>query len=316
MTDPRSDIRFDLPFDLARPPIPPIADCPRFVARWSLRYEDVSQDGRLLTDALPLAIGAVVWGQALVGSEVLAAMERDRVVPILSRLVMMGGDSPISAVRRVSGEGGYQLAHERGADGEVARIFMNAWVDVSADRARTHGGPVDAPPQTIAAGSVFAEHVFTRPFGPPEQRKVTSLRLGDRDVVPRAIHASARVESMLALPTEVSAIDADLTAADAPFVFGRMHTDSNQHVNSLVYPRLFEEAVLTRVARASLGGEWLCRRLEIAYRRPCFAGETVRVWLRLARVDARLFAQGVVAGDGDLEPWKRPRAVMRMILEA
>lgn len=308
MTDP--------PFDIHAPPIPDAADCPRFQARWSLRYEDVSQDGRLLVDGLPLAIGAVVWGQALVGSEVLAAMDRDRTVPILSRLVLLGGASPISAVRRVSGEGGYRLAHERDASGDVARIFMNAWVDVSADRARTHGGPIDAPPVAIHAGSVFAEHVFTRPFGPVEARKVTSLNLGGRAMVPAALHASARVEALLALPGAARAIDAELTAADAPFVFGRMHTDSNQHVNSLVYPRLFEEAVLTRVAQRAIGGDWLCRRLEIAYRRPCFAGESVRVWLRLARVDERLFAQGVVAGADEREPWKRPRAVMRMLLEA
>ena len=60
-------------------------------------------------------------------------------------------------------------------------------------------------------------------------------------------------------------------------VFGLVHTDSNQHVNSLVYMRLFEEAVLRRFAALGLPEPVLARRLEIAYRKPCFAGDRMHV---------------------------------------
>jgi acyl-CoA thioesterase FadM len=87
-------------------------------------------------------------------------------------------------------------------------------------------------------------------------------------------------------------------------------------VNSLVYPRLFEEAALARIDALGVGGSWLCRKLEVAFKRPCFAGERARVSMRLARVGDRLFAHGFLAGEGDRDPASRPRAVVRMVLEA
>jgi acyl-CoA thioesterase FadM len=61
---------------------------------------------------------------------------------------------------------------------------------------------------------------------------------------------------------------------------GVMHTDSNQHVNSLVYPRLFEEAALRRFAVLGKSTTVLARSIDIAYRRPSFAGDTLRIFVR------------------------------------
>ena len=61
-----------------------------------------------------------------------------------------------------------------------------------------------------------------------------------------------------------------------PLRFGVMHTDPNNHVNSLVYPRVFEEA-----AMALRGGIDPARALEVVWRKPIFAGERVTLdqWL-------------------------------------
>jgi hypothetical protein len=62
-----------------------------------------------------------------------------------------------------------------------------------------------------------------------------------------------------------------------PITFGLVHTDSNMHVNSLVYLRMFEEAALRRLAQLGKGSAVLGRTLDIAYRKPCFAGQTMFV---------------------------------------
>ena len=64
-----------------------------------------------------------------------------------------------------------------------------------------------------------------------------------------------------------------------------MHTDSNQHVNSLVYPRLFEEAVVERAfdpeARVPGAESLLVRAIDIRYRKPFFAGDRASIALAL-----------------------------------
>ena len=60
-----------------------------------------------------------------------------------------------------------------------------------------------------------------------------------------------------------------------PLPLGLAHTDANQHVNSLVYPRLFEEAVLRRLATLGKPTALLTRRAEVAFRKPAFAGEVL-----------------------------------------
>jgi hypothetical protein len=101
-------------------------------------------------------------------------------------------------------------------------------------------------------------------------------------------------------------------------VFTLDQTDSNQHVNSLVYIRLFHDAINRRLAAA---GQPLLqvrsRAVDIAYRKPCFAGDKVRAQLRLFQHDRGppchgaeqsgrpagvLGAAGVVEGVADGKP--------------
>src|SRR6185369_14676109 len=87
-------------------------------------------------------------------------------------------------------------------------------------------------------------------------------------------------EAALALPDDAIALDPQPILDDGTTVFGRDHTDSNQHVNSLVYTRLFIEAALRRLWDHGHKGPLLARSAEIAYRKPCFAGERVKVAVR------------------------------------
>ena len=68
-----------------------------------------------------------------------------------------------------------------------------------------------------------------------------------------------------------------MPAEPPSFTFGMMHTDSNQHVNSLVYPRVFEELAVRRHGDAKL----LARAVEMRWRKPFFAGERARVALAI-----------------------------------
>lgn len=244
-----------------------------------LRYEDVSQDGRLMLLAMPHALGEVVW-RRLLAQQPAAKLAHTGVIPILTRFVIEGGEGPTSVRGPVEGEGRYALAHARGDDGAVRHLFMNMWCRLYARRGRTHGPPPDGAGERIFVGRVFAEHVFTRLFAPKGERQVTRLDAPGLPPVPEARWTMRPLEAVLALPDGARALDAAPVDDPAEVVFGLEHTDSNQHVNSLVYPRLIIDAALRRFAAHGRDPRVLARRLEVFYRKPCFAGETVRLRLR------------------------------------
>jgi acyl-CoA thioesterase FadM len=112
------------------------------------------------------------------------------------------------------------------------------------------------------------------------------------------------------VPEAAEALDADHVADATETCFGLEHTDSNQHVNSLVYPRLFAEAALRRLAAMGESRAVLVRELDIAYRKPSFAGDRVRVHQRMFRVGGKLGAAGYLAADGET----KPRVCARILL--
>jgi acyl-CoA thioesterase FadM len=106
-----------------------------------------------------------------------------------------------------------------------------------------------------------------------------------------------------------------------PIAFGLAHTDSNQHVNSLVYPRLFEDAALRRFAALGKGKPAvLSRHVEAAFRKPCFAGETYAVALQAFTLDGKLGAVGSFVSTDDARSAEtlaraRPHCFVRMVFE-
>jgi len=269
---------------------PPQPDVQGASARVHLRYEDVCQDGRLLLEVLPNALGSAVWGAQLSKDSVAMHCMAAGVIPILTRFVIEGTVGPFGVMTPLGVTGRFALMQ-----GDE-RVYLNMWADLTGPIARTY------PPQpenagTIApAGRIFGEHVFTRLFAPPGERRVKKLDVpGVPDPLPE--YAARSFASMLEIPEGVRALD-DLSPDDSPITFGLVHTDSNHHVNSLVYIRLFEEVALRRFAKLGKTGPMLARRIEIAYRKPCFAGDRVRVHVRAVEVDGRLGALAVLAKEG------------------
>jgi len=262
-----------------------------------------------MATALPPAIGWTVWRQLLADHDAAKGMQRAGIVAILSRLTVEGSDEPIRVDQKVDSTGGYQLARHE-VDGQVDKLFLNMWVEVRGSRGRVV--PPEGPGPSVVAGRVFAEHTFTRIFATPEQRRVTRLDIAGLPAVPEAIYDFPSPASAMALPFDAEPLDDDYVADEALTVFGLDHTDSNQHVNSLVYPRLFAEAALRRLEQRGRPKRALVRSLDIAYRKPSFAGDRVRIHTRIFTLGDRTGAAGYLV-DAD-DPAARPRCCARILL--
>jgi len=292
-------------------PVPPPPELPPdriATAQFALRYEDIAQDGRMTAIAFPPALGWTVWNKLLDQHPAERALASRGIVPILSRLTIVGSDAAVRVDRPATATGRYQLAHQAKA-GVVHKLFLNMWVEVAGA-----GGRLVPPQDTgeqVVAGMVFAEHTFTRLFAPPQQRKVTSFDAPELPTVPKAVYDAPAATISMQLPEGAVEIDHDYY--DDPVVtgFGLDHTDSNQHVNSLVYPRLFAEAALRRLATLDRSRKVLVRALDIAYRKPSFAGDRVRIYTRLFALGDRVGAAGFVADVDD--PAARPRCCARLL---
>jgi hypothetical protein len=251
-----------------------------------VRYEDVAQDGRVTVHGMPHALGEVTWPAVMARPEA-AVLAREGIVPILVRLQVTGTDAGVSAVRPLRGVGRVHHWTARSPDGSVDRIVLTMEVELYGRPGSTHG-PYDPHAEEVLVGTVLADHVFTRPFAPPGQRRVVELPIG----VPPEVGHLRRME-------DLGAGGAD-PLPDAPVTFGVMHTDSNHHVNSLVYPRLFEEAAVR-----DQPGRPLARHYEIVWRKPFFAGDEARIRRWVA--PGGLLAGAFVDRDGG----ERARIVLR-----
>ena len=94
------------------PPRPALAPDHVATADFALRYEDVAQDGRMTAIAFPPALGWTVWAKLLAGHPAERAMQTQGIVPILSRLTIVGTDATIRVDAPATATGGYQLARK------------------------------------------------------------------------------------------------------------------------------------------------------------------------------------------------------------
>jgi hypothetical protein len=282
----------------------------RTKAQSHVRYQDISQDGKLNLWALPHAIGEVVWQHLLVHQPLYRAIQRAGIVPILTRMVMQGGGGPISVRRTMDAEGGFELGHTTDAHGQVDRLLLNTWAKLGSVIGRMHGPPPSGVGEPVQVGRVFAEHVFTRLFAPPGQRKVLRLEVEGLPEVPPTRLAWRPPHALLTVPPGAELFDRELAPDTAPIVFGLGHTDSNQHVNSLVYPKLFEDAVLRRLFHHGQKTTVLGDYAEVAYRKPCFAGERAQIWLQTFLHEGQLCAVGQFVPDH--EPGAKPSCCLRL----
>lgn len=283
-----------------------------------LRYEDVAQDGRMMLEAMPPALGEAIWRTQLTRTPAARLARAQGIVPILSRMIVTREAGPISVNAAVEADGTWELAHTVDDRGEVDRLILNLWADVFAPLGRTYGPPPDGAGARVRVGRVYAEHVFTRLFAPPNERKVVAFAFEGLPSVPEARHAWKPPSELLRAPADARAIAGERDDAEAleeeptPVVFGLAHTDSNQHVNSLAYPRLFEEHVLRRLHARGRDPRVLSSAYEIAFRKPCFAGDVATVALRVFEHGSTTGAVGVFSSPS--APRARPHCWVRMTL--
>lgn len=302
--------------------MPELPESQRTSGRLRMRYEDIIQDGRINLLGVPPSVAAV-WGQLVERTDAYRALSQRGIFAILTRLVARrvqpGG--PIS-LPSLAVAGGYQYAHGVDEAGEVARIFMNMWTRLEGPVRCMYGAQPANAGEVIPVAELFVEHTMTRPFGPPEQRKVLSLDgIPHMPDLPPLRHDWERAEALLDLPPGVTDADPELIPAVAETVFGLEHTDSNQHVNSLVYPRMFEEASLRHFAELGRDTVLLARYSEMAYRKPCFAGQRVRIALRAFQAGDEIGAVGgliteeAASGPVDDLAATRPYCFARLVFE-
>ena len=264
------------------------------------RYEDVTQDGRLIPLAVPPVLSGL-WRAVLVNHQGARNALSHGVIPILTRMTITTTDQAIRPDRPFESHAGFLLAHDK-QGGEISKLYMNVWANVRGAAGRL--GRSSSAGDLAVAGSIFAEHTFTRLFAPPDQRKVTRLPFEGYPEVPE-VHYPAPAPMTAQEPPDGAAWTTELAPDPADYVFTLDQTDSNQHVNSLVYIRLFLEAVSRRLAAEGRPLKVKSRAVDIAYRKPCFAGDRVRAHTRLFEGGAA----GHVTGDDG-----KPRCFVRVIL--
>lgn len=293
-------------------PAPPLPDdSPYAEARMPLRWEDVAQDGRIMLTALAPAIDWTIWSVLFQDHAGAREAERRGLVPILTRITAEGTDESIKVIVPVAARGTYAIARSDDPSGEVAHLHMNAWVEVRGQRGRMYPPGEPAGPEVLA-GRIFVENTFTRLFAPPGERRVTRFDIPGLPEVPPLRYDAPGWASAMAVPAGATPLDEGYVPDTAVTCFGLEHTDSNQHVNSLVFPRLFAEAALRRLDALGRRRDVLVRALDIAYRKPSFAGDRARVHLRMFEHAGRTGAAGFLVGDG--EPLDKPRVCARLIL--
>jgi hypothetical protein len=269
-----------------------------------LRYEDVTQDGRLIPIAAPAALSGL-WRDVLVNHAGHRNSMHAGIIPILTRLTINSHEQPIRVDRKIESRTGFELAHDV-ADGEVSRLFMLIWCEIHGVAGKLGRA---APTGDLAlSGTLFAEHTYTRPLAPPDQRKVTHFGVEGHPDVPEARYAAPAPTTAQEAPEGATWLD-ELAPDPAEYAFTLDQTDSNQHVNSLVYIRVFHDALNRRLATRGRSMRLRSRAVDIAYRKPCFAGDKVRASLRLFEHADGLGAAGLIAGvDG------KPRCYVRVLI--
>lgn len=289
-------------------PAPPAPVFPAEQASTSqgyIRYEDCAQDGRMIPLALPPQMSAL-WQTVISRHPGSRNAISHGVIPILTRLTLAAESQPVRIDRPVEARSGFQLAHAA-ENGRVSRLFMNVWSDVWGMAGRVGPRQVDA--EYARAGRLFAEHTFTRLFAPPDQRKVTSLPFEGYPEVPPDTYDALPPKTAQEAPEGATWID-ELAPDVVDVAFTLDQTDANQHVNSLVYIRTFLDATVRRLAAGKHPLTLRSHAVDIAYRKPCFAGDRVRAHLRLFRLGDSLGAAGSIIGTDD-----KPRCYVRVMLQ-
>ncbi len=248
------------------------------------RYEDVAQDGRLRIEGVWPSMGRVLFGESNL-RPALSRMAREHGIrSVLTRVVMRGGNEPISLREPALTEVRWQLEHALDDEGRVNRLLLNTWLETTAPKRESDNPVARGTDERVLAARAYGQHVFTKPLEKPPHHRVLELEDPELPAVPEAEGHWRPPEELLAVPDGAEPLEAAPSLDVAPVVFGLAHTDGNRHVNFLTYPRLVEDVALRRLASLGVTEPLLGRSAEVGYRKPCFAGERVRIACRAFRL--------------------------------
>jgi hypothetical protein len=278
-------------------------------ARFATRYEDLSQDGHVKLTVLAAALGRACFAQVW-AKHPLSGIHRDGVLPILGRLVLEIEPLASRLLGTLEGRGRITLAHERDEHERVHALFLNTTADVFASPQRGHVSASGDPHKLVRVGRAFGEHIFTRPHAPKAERKVLGFNVPGYPAVPAERYKRPKLTQTIAVPDRARALEDAWAPDPCPWVFGMSHTDSNQHVNSLVYVRMFEDAAIRRFAQLGRNSAVLAHKVEIQYRKPCFAGEQLTCMLQAYESPAGDGVVGYLGSEGS--PIERAHCAVRM----
>ena len=142
-----------------------------------LRYEDITQDGRLMPIAIPPVLSGF-WRSVLSKHKGAMLAGQQGIVPILTRLTMSALDQRIRVDRMLEADTGFQLAHYVDANGEVAKLYMLMWSDVRGAAGsivpRVPAGPLAwMPPPSSGRGGRCSPSPGScpRPWSQPTQKR-------------------------------------------------------------------------------------------------------------------------------------------------
>jgi hypothetical protein len=295
-------------------PFPPDPD-PRGsepVDSGTLRYDDVIQDGRLRLESAWRPTGKLLWRDPA-AARVFAGMTGG-VTNVLSRVTLQAGEARLEPRARLRTRVSYRFEHTVNDAGAVDHILFSTWGEV-------HGMGRDG--EFAPAARAYGQRVFTRLGAPAGQHLVTSLEaFGDAGFPPDRVTWEPAT-ALLTPPPGAALLDPAPRLDPIPVVFGLTHTDLNQHVNFLMYHRAIEQAALSRSVELGHGARLASREVLLGYRKPSFAGDTVRVAVQAFRLGGGFgVLAAVVADDGGPAERERfsdfasPRVVAQMLLRA
>ncbi len=270
---------------MADPFIPPAPSVPaeqRASGATPFRFEDLTQDGRLRMEGIWPPIGSILWGKAE-GARALSRLSARGVRAVLTTIALEAGEERCSLMRAAEHEVRYRLGHTTDEAGAVNRLLFDVWLESHAGRGAPYGVAEEPGAPRVLAARAFGRHVFTRPAAKAGEHRVLSLDEPDLPSLPPERLSWQAPEGLLTPPPGAELLDPAPQLDPVPVAFGLTHTDLNQHVNFLVYPRLLEDAALRALARRGERTALLARRVEVAYRKPCFAGDRARWALQLLR---------------------------------
>lgn len=182
--------------------------------------------------------------------------------------------------------------------------------------AEGHGGPFGVVRPFTVTGAYQLAHAVDQ--GGDVERIVLKTRADLHGPIGH-FHAPPPPASLLALPAGAVPLEAELAPDSGPTAFGLCHTDANQHVTVLNYPQLFEEAALRRFAALGKSTKLLARFMDVGYRKPSMAGDTLRIVLQTFTLGERLGAVGAFLTEEEARlgmAAAQPRCFVRMLFES